>query len=143
MVVAAPQQALVPRPAGVVAVALTRETNFVRNRRTSKEQAAIPGASTMESGQVLTYVRLKSAFDIPIAVIQSTHDRYLPAAEARGLFGPDIGTRRFVEVEARNHEFGGARDTVLRELDNALGWIESLIPPGGTSAASPAPSPLP
>lgn len=140
MVVAAPQQALLPRPAGVVAVSLTRESNLVRNRRTSKEQAASPGASTMESGQVLTYVRLKSAFDIPIAVIQSTHDRYLPAAEARGLFGPDIRTRRFVEVEARNHGFGGARDTVLRELDNALDWIESFMPPGGTSAASPAPS---
>ncbi len=138
MVVAAAQQALNPRPAGVIALSLTRETDFVRNRRTSKKRAARAGASTMESGQVLTYVRLKSALNIPIAVIQSTHDRYLPAAEARVLFGPDTGTRRLVAVEARSHGFGGARDAVYRELDKALGWIESLTPENGKPAVAPA-----
>jgi hypothetical protein len=142
MVVAAAQQALQPRPAGVIALSLTRETDFVRNRRTSKAQAASAGASTMESGQVLTYARLKSALDIPIVVIQSTNDRYLPAVEARALFGPDASTRRFLEVEARSHGFGGARDAVLRELDSALGWIESHMPPGGTPAVAPT-SPRP
>ncbi len=138
MVVAAAQQALQPRPAGAVALALTRETDYVRNRRTSKKQAARAGASTMESGQVLAYVRLKTAYDIPISVIQSTNDRYLPAAEASTLFGPDTGMRRFRAVEARNHRFGGGRDVMLRELDNALGWIESLMQKGAPPAAAPA-----
>jgi pimeloyl-ACP methyl ester carboxylesterase len=129
MVVAAAQQAIQPRPYGAVALSLTRETDFVRNRRVSKVQAAAAGASTMESGQVLTYARLKGAYDIPIAVLQSTNDRYLPAEDARKLFGPDTGSRRFRAVEARNHAFGGALETVFRELDESLNWIESFQRP--------------
>ncbi|HZI94434.1 MAG TPA: hypothetical protein VFE84_09335, partial [Patescibacteria group bacterium] len=135
MVVAAAQEALQPRPAGAVALSLTRETDFVRNRRISRKRAASPGSSTMQSGQILTYARLKGAYDIPIAVIQSTHDRYLPAAEARVLFGPDTAGRRFREVEAKSHGFGGARDAMFRELDNVLGWIESFPPKTAVTAA--------
>jgi pimeloyl-ACP methyl ester carboxylesterase len=142
MVVAAAQHALQPRPAGAIALSLTRETDYVRHRFTWRRRSASRAASTMADGRVLTYARLKSAFDIPIAVIQSTHDRYLPAAEARALFGPDTGTRRFLEVEARSHGFGGARDAVFRQLDNALGWIESIMPQAGTPVAAPA-SPRP
>jgi pimeloyl-ACP methyl ester carboxylesterase len=142
MVVAAAQHALQPRPAGAVALALTRETDYVRHHLLWRKRSASRAASTMADGRVLTYARLKSAFDIPIAVIQSTHDRYLPAAEARALFGPDTGTRRFLTVEARSHGFRGARDAVFRELDNALDWIESGMPQGGAPATAPA-SPRP
>lgn len=141
MVVAAAQQGLQPRPAGAVALALTRETDYVRNRRISKKQAALPGASTMESGQVLAYVRLQRAYDIPISVIQSTNDHYLPATEAGALFGPDTGMRRFRAVEARSHGFGGARDAMLLELDSALGWIESLMRKGAPPPAAPGSPP--
>jgi pimeloyl-ACP methyl ester carboxylesterase len=139
VVVAAAQEGLQPRPAGAVALALTREEESVRNRRSSKKQAARAGASSTESGQVLSYVRLKSAYDIPIAVIQSNHDRYLPATEAKTLFGPDTAMRRFRAVEAKNHSFGGASDVMLHELDDALGWIESLVPKGTPPVAAPAP----
>jgi pimeloyl-ACP methyl ester carboxylesterase len=139
MVVAAAQQSLQPRPAGAIALGLTRETDQVRDRRASKRRAASSDPSTMKSGQVLPYARLKSAYDIPISVIQSTNDRYLPAADARALFGPDTGMRRFRAVEARNHGFGGARDGMLRELDDALDWIESLMQKGAEPAAPPAP----
>jgi len=135
MVVAAAQQALQPRPAGAVALSLTRETDYVRHHLMWRRRSAKRAASTMADGRVLTYPRLKSAFDMPIAVIQSTHDRYLPAAEARVLFGPDTGARRFIEVESRSHGFGGARDAMFRELDGALDWVESVMPRGGTPAA--------
>ena len=142
MVAAAAQPSLQPRPAGAVALALTRETDYVRNRPTSKRKASKMGSSRMESGQILSYVRLKEAIDIPIAVIQSTHDRYLPAAEASTLFGGDTSMRHFMAIEAKNHGFGGARDVMLQELDNSLGWIESLmkqsVPP---PAAAPSTRP--
>ncbi len=125
MVVAGEHKALQPRPAGAVALSLTRETDYVRNLRMTEKHAE----STQDDGRVLTYARLRSAREVPLAVIQSTHDRYLPAAKARELFGPDAGNRRFREVEARNHGFGGGRDAMFRELDDALNWIESLPPP--------------
>jgi hypothetical protein len=124
MVVAGEHQAFQPRPAGAVALSLTRETDYVRNRRRTEKHAE----STQEDGRVLAYGRLQSAREVPLAVIQSTKDRYLPAAKARELFGPDTGNRRFREVESRNHGFGGGRDAMFRELDDALSWIESLAP---------------
>jgi len=138
MVVAAAQLALQPRPAGAVALALTRETDEIRDRRRSRKLPASPDPSTMENGQVLTYVRLKSAYDIPISVIQSTNDRYMPAAEARTLFGVDTEMRRLRTVKARNHGFGGADDAMLREVDDALDWIESLMQKGASRATAPA-----
>ncbi len=44
------------------------------------------------------YDVLKSLDGLPLAVIQSTQDGYLPAAEARRLFGPDGEWRRFYAV---------------------------------------------
>jgi len=95
----------------------------------------------MESGQVLAYVRLKSAYDVPIAVIQSTNDHYLPATEASTLFGPDTGMRRFRAVKAASHGFRGAHDAMLLELDNALDWIESLMQKGAPPPAAPGSPP--
>jgi hypothetical protein len=43
------------------------------------------------------------------AVVQASGDRYLPAAEARVLFGDDTGLRHFFRVEADNHRFGGGK----------------------------------
>ena len=45
----------------------------------------------------------------PCAVIQATHDNYLPAARARELFGPDTAAPRFYAVEAKNHRSSGAK----------------------------------
>ena len=56
----------------------------------------------------------------PVAIIQSTNDPYVPAAESRKLLGPDTATLRLYEVESSNHRFGGARDKVLADVDDAL-----------------------
>jgi len=146
LVVGAAQQSLQPRPAGAIALALTRETDEVRDHPL-KRRARGRDPSTLANGQVLPYVRLKRAYDIPISVIQSTNDRYLSADAASALFGPDTEMRRFRAVEARNHGFGGARDQMLRELDDALDWIESIMqkgaPPVATAPAAPDSTPAP
>ena len=65
------------------------------------------------------------AGSLPFAVIQGTRDSYIGAAEARKLFGPDTPRRRFYTVEG-SHTFGGARDTLMRDLDDALVWIQGI-----------------
>ena len=72
-----------------------------------------------------TYGRIARLGSLPCAVIQSTHDNYLPADRARQLFGPDTSARRFYAVEAKNHRFSGGKasfDTVFLE---AMRWIVS------------------
>jgi len=137
LVVGATQESLLPRPAGAIALALTRETDEIRDPRPLKRRGR--RRDTLPNGQVLPYVRLKQAYDIPISVIQSTNDHYVPAAEAGALFGPDTDMRRFRAVEARNHGFGGARDAMLRELDGALDWIESILQKGAAPSGYTGP----
>lgn len=60
---------------------------------------------------------------LPVAVIQSTGDGYLPAAEARALFGPEGPWRRFVAIPARNHTFSDARAALERSVAEAISWI--------------------
>jgi hypothetical protein len=60
-------------------------------------------------------------------VIQSTGDKYVPATEARKLFRPDTPTRHLYSVEASNHGFSGGRDEMLKDLDDALAWITSML----------------
>jgi fermentation-respiration switch protein FrsA (DUF1100 family) len=71
-----------------------------------------------------TYPAIRLAGSIPFAVIQAEGDKYVPADEARKLFGPNSSTRRLYEVDARSHGFGGGRPELLRDLDDALSWIE-------------------
>jgi type IV secretory pathway VirJ component len=73
-----------------------------------------------------TYHLMKSS-SLRAVVIQATGDQYLPASEARRLFGDDSPTRRFFAVEARNHRFSGATAPFDRTLGCALAWV--VAPP--------------
>ena len=90
-----------------------------------------------------TYERIARVPSIPCAVIQSTHDDYLPSAGARGLFGPDTPLRRFYAVDARNHRFSGGQPSFDAALVDALGWIASrpgaTAPPAITRAGADSP----
>jgi pimeloyl-ACP methyl ester carboxylesterase len=119
-VVAAPY--LRPAVAGVVAIALTREEEYVRWYR------RLPLLREPRSVMVNVYEYLSQLGDLPLAVVQSTHDKYLPAAAARDLFGPDSARRRLEAVEARNHSFAGARPRMYAAIRAALEWVESAIP---------------
>jgi pimeloyl-ACP methyl ester carboxylesterase len=100
---------------GVVAVALTQEEEYVRWYR------HVP--LTHEPVMVNVYEYLAQLDTVPIAVVQSTHDRYLPAAKAREQFGPDTAYRWLQTIAAANHNFGGARTQMYEAIQSALDWI--------------------
>ena len=122
-VVAAGQRVLRPAVSGVLAVALTREEEYVTRRLRLRRGQRTPPAREM----VQTYEILPLLGTMPVAVIQSTHDNYLPAAEARGLFGPDTPRRRFEPIESRNHSFSDARDKLYAEMEASLEWIDERL----------------
>jgi len=107
---------------GAVAIALTRETDFLRAPAPAERP---PSVKVDDKGRIQTYPAIERAGPIPFAVIQSKGDKYVPAEESRRLFGPDTPTRRLYEVDARNHGFSGGQDELIRDLDDALTWIES------------------
>ncbi len=58
--------------------------------------------------------------ELPLEVIQSTHDRFLAAAKARALFGADTDHQQFHAIEADSHTFVGAREAALEQLRLSL-----------------------
>jgi pimeloyl-ACP methyl ester carboxylesterase len=133
-VVAAGQRMLRPHITGVLAIALTKEEEYVRHYRLRRGQLP-PGTPRREMVIVQTYEYLPRLSTVPVSVIQSTNDGYLPADQARRLFGPDTSTRRLHAVEARNHGFSGARDELYAEARQSLDWICTFLTP-----ALPAPA---
>lgn len=116
-VAAASQRTLRPLIAGVLAVALTKEEEYVKRRfRGAGRRAAV-------RVMVMPYDDLPRLATMPIAVIQSTRDQYLPAADARALFGADTPWRWFQAVQARNHSFGGARPQLYDAMQRSLIWL--------------------
>jgi hypothetical protein len=124
-VVAAGQRGLRPSIAGVLAVALTKEEEYVKRFRRLRRRGSAPAAPTI----VEVYAYLPRLSAMPIAVIQSTRDNYLPAAAARALFGADNPRRWFQPIQARNHSFGGARTELYDAMERSLTWINGLLKP--------------
>jgi hypothetical protein len=122
-VVAAGQRTLRVSIAGVLAIALTREEEYV----TERHRLRLPHARSRERVMVQVYDYLPRLASMPVAVVQSTRDGYLPADEARRLFGPDTPYRWLQPIQARNHSFGGAREEMYRAAQRSLEWIESVI----------------
>ena len=138
-VVAAGLAALRPRLTGVIAVALTKEEEHVVHYR-QKKAGQKPGAPERELVEIKTYEYLPLLAPVPVMVIQSTRDGYVPASSARNLFGEDTELRRLVPVESANHSFGGGTDILFRETEAALEWIQQVShrEPAGAPSASPA-----
>jgi hypothetical protein len=44
--------------------------------------------------------------------------------------------RRLYEVAAKNHGFSGGREEMLRDLEDALQWIEKSAPAGAAAGAA-------
>jgi len=129
VVFAAGEPSLQAHICGGVAMALTRESDYI----IVPDAAHRPASIQLDGkGRILTYPAIARLGPIPIAVIQSAGDSYVPADEARRLFGPDTPTRRLYEVDARNHGFGGGREELLHALDESLAWITATLPRGDT-----------
>jgi hypothetical protein len=120
-VIAAGQGGLGAPLAGVVAVALTEEEEFV-------------------TGEPAPYEYLSRLGEVPVAVVQSTRDGFLPSGAARALFGPDTPYRWLQPVEARNHSFGGARPQLYLAVRRALAWLLGVT---GIRTRNVAPRPSP
>ena len=107
-VVAASQPQVSQRIAGVLVMGLTAVEGTVR-------PAEAPFA-------------LLDRIGCPLVLLQSTHDRHVPAAEARRLFGPDVQDRKLVAIEAQGHTFGGNREELFTQVEAGLDWIARRAP---------------
>jgi fermentation-respiration switch protein FrsA (DUF1100 family) len=134
-VVAAGQPELQPFLGGVLALALTDEEEYVREHRTRAGRDR-RDVSARELATPRPYDQLTRLDRLPVAVIQSTQDYNLPAAQARQLFGPDDDRRRFHAIRAGNHTFAGARDALYEQARVALEWIVACGP-GSEPAQTP------
>jgi hypothetical protein len=123
-VVAAAQPELQSLLCGVLAVALTDEEEYVHAYRTRKGRDP-RDLGARELATLRPYEQLPRLGRLPLAVIQSTRDAYLPAAKARQLFGPDGELRRLDSIDAGGHTFSGARDALYEQAHAALEWIGS------------------
>jgi len=112
--------------AGAVAIALTREADYLHVPKGERG----PAIQVDEQGRLQLYPALKLLGSKRLAVIQSDHDSYVPAAESRELLGSDTPTLRLYQVEARDHGFSNALDKLMQDLDDALRWIEEPAKPG-------------
>jgi hypothetical protein len=117
--------------AGTIAIALTRESDYLKAPDPAQRP---PEIQVDEKERIQLYPAIALAGSTPVAVIQSTGDSYVPSAEARKLFGPDSPTRRLYEVQAKNHGFSGGHDQLLHDLEDALGWIETTAGAGSPPA---------
>ena len=66
---------------------------------------------------------------LPLVIIQSTHDDYLPAEEARRLLGPNSPMRQLRPIGAKNHSFSDTREALYEELRSSLEWIGQVHTP--------------
>ena len=90
---------------------------------TRRRATRSPAARASGRGRSRPTTTLAHGVDTPAAVVQATGDGYLPAAQARALFGADGPARRFFEVPGRNHRFDGAGRELVTALSQALQWI--------------------
>jgi hypothetical protein len=124
-VVAAGQETLQHELGGVVAVALTNEEEHVRWYREIRLRPGQPRVNVPVTLQVYEY--LPRLGTLPISVVQSTGDKYLPAGAAQELFGPNTDRRQFHAIRSRNHSFSDARATMQTAIQTSLAWIDDLL----------------
>ena len=110
-VIAAAEEPLRRSVLGVMAVGLTGEEEYVRHRQRA------------DAGVMVKPYDYLARLDLPVCLIQSTNDEYVPAEDARRLFGPDTPDRRFLAIDSRNHSFSDARTTLYDDMRSSLDWL--------------------
>ena len=105
---------------GLIAVALAADEDYV------SESANASAGSDVRP--LRTYEALRGLGPLKVAIIQSTRDDILSAAEARRRFGPDTLTRRLRPIDAKDHSFGGKLDELTVEMKASLDWMMARRP---------------
>jgi hypothetical protein len=108
--------------AGAVTVALTREEEYVHHRLRLHRHPERAGDLVMLDN----YAYLTRLGDLPLSIIQSTHDEYLPADRARELLGPDTALRQLHPIASKNHSFSDARSALYDQLRASLAWVSRV-----------------
>lgn len=62
---------------------------------------------------------------LPLALVQSTKDEFVPLATARALFAAASEPKKLHLIEASNHRFSDKRDELKRRLIEALSWLDT------------------
>ena len=131
-VVAASGPDVDPAVTGIVAIGLPREDELDAEPGDDDDpppaSEAIAARGRNASRERLMYPLLARVAPRRSAVVQASGDRYLPATEARALFGADSNVRRFFEVPANNHRFGGGKPALRQALSDALAWVGAPQP---------------
>jgi hypothetical protein len=121
-VAAAGEPVFQPLLAGVVAVALTREEEYVHRLRRNRKAPQQPPVMVMLDN----YEYLPRLRNLPLSIIQSVHDNYLPAEEARRLLGPDSRLHQLHPIASKNHSFTDAREPLYAQMKSSLEWVCQL-----------------
>jgi dienelactone hydrolase len=60
---------------------------------------------------------------LPVVMLQSSRDEYVPARESRQLFGAARDPKRYFLIEAQNHRFDGNIREFNQRLKESLQWV--------------------
>jgi hypothetical protein len=63
---------------------------------------------------------------LPLILVQSTRDEFIPAAETKGLFAAAQEPKRMYSIDAKNHRFSDRQPELQRSLLDALEWIDGM-----------------
>jgi hypothetical protein len=66
---------------------------------------------------------------LPLALIHSSHDEYVPASEADRIVHAATGPAKLWSVNASNHRFSGNLAEFDRRLIEAIGWVNAQHQP--------------
>jgi len=118
---------------GIVAIGLPREEQLDVEPGDDGDPVTPSDAGTSARGrgaahELLMYPLLGRVAPRRSALVQASSDGYLPAAQARALFGAESDVKRFFEVPAANHRFGGGKDALRQALLEALAWAGEARP---------------
>jgi dienelactone hydrolase len=62
---------------------------------------------------------------LPLATLHSTHDEFVPVAEARRLISLPGGPKRLWVIDAANHRFSGKTAELQQRLLEAVAWVRA------------------
>ena len=65
---------------------------------------------------------------LPLAIIHSSHDEFVPVAEVERVFAKANEPKRLWVIDAGNHRFSGAVDEFDRRLLEAVAWVQARSP---------------
>jgi len=82
-----------------------------------------PKEPALESSAFLARVN-----PLPLVMIHSTQDEYVPQKAARALFTAASEPKQFWLIEANNHRFEGNTEVFFQKLRGALQWIDKTTP---------------